>query len=108
LRSEEAFMRSFTIVLCGFLSSAAHGLQNDMRMQVGVLRDGRYDVRRATMLGLIETAYGLDADKVFGGPSWLDWDQFDVAAKAPSTTSPETVKLMLQTLLADRFKLVAH
>ena len=74
----------------------------------GVLRDGRYELRRATLLDLIVTAYGVDADTVVGGPSWLDWDRYDVIAKAPPSTSPETVKLMLQSLLADRFKLVVH
>src|SRR5580704_13950987 len=77
-------------------------------IQGGFLNAGRYELRRATMLDLIRTAYGLDADKVYGGPSWLDYDRFEVIAKAPPTTRPETVKLMLQSLLADRFKLVVH
>ena len=59
-----------------------------------------------TMLDLIRTAYAVDADKVYGGPSWLDYDRFDVIAKAPATARPDAVKLMLQALLADRFKLV--
>jgi uncharacterized protein (TIGR03435 family) len=70
--------------------------------------DGRYELRHATMLDLIKTAYGVDADTVSGGPSWLEFDRFDVIAKAPPSASPETVKLMLQSLLADRFKLVVH
>jgi uncharacterized protein (TIGR03435 family) len=60
------------------------------------------------MLDLIATAYGLDASNVQGGPSWLETDRFDVIAKAPPTTSPATLKLMLRSLLADRFKLVTH
>jgi uncharacterized protein (TIGR03435 family) len=43
-----------------------------------------------------------------GGPNWLDWDRFDVLAKAPLVTTRENLKLMLQSLLADRFKLVFH
>jgi uncharacterized protein (TIGR03435 family) len=77
-------------------------------MRGGVLRGTRYDVRTASMVDLIARAYGVDADKVQGGPSWLDTDRFDIAAKAPANTSPDTVKLMLQTLLADRFKLKIH
>jgi uncharacterized protein (TIGR03435 family) len=60
------------------------------------------------MVDLIRTAYGVDAEKVQGGPSWLDTDRFDITAKAPANTPPDTVKLMLQTLLADRFKLKVH
>ena len=77
-------------------------------MRGGVLRGGRYDVRTASMLNLISAAYGVDAEKVIGGPSWLDTDRFDIAAKAPANTPMETVRLMLQTLLADRFKLKVH
>jgi uncharacterized protein (TIGR03435 family) len=77
-------------------------------MTGGVLRGGRYDLRNATMVDLIATAYGVESDKVLGGPIWLETDRFDVIAKAPAATSPETVKLMLQALLADRFKLVFH
>jgi len=74
----------------------------------GVLRGGRYELRKATMVDLIRTAYDVDADKVLGGPAWLETDRFDVMALAPPATSPETVKLMLQALLADRFKLTLH
>jgi uncharacterized protein (TIGR03435 family) len=80
----------------------------NLSMQGGVLRAGRFEIRRATMLDLIKIAYGVDADTVFGGPSWLEWDRFDVIAKAPPATSQATVKLMLQALLADRFKLAVH
>lgn len=74
----------------------------------GALRGDRYVLHNATMLDLIDTAYGVDADKVLGGPVWLETDRFDLIAKAPPSTSPETLKLMLQSLLADRFKLVVH
>jgi uncharacterized protein (TIGR03435 family) len=77
-------------------------------MQGVVLRGGRIEIRRATILDLIKTAYGVDPDVVFGGPSWLDWDRFDVIAKSPMDTPSATVKLMLRALLADRFKLVVH
>lgn len=72
------------------------------------MRAGRYDLRKATLLDLIRIAYGMDADEVLGGPSWLELNRFDISAKAPQNTSPETLKLMLQALLADRFKLVLH
>ncbi len=77
-------------------------------MQGGILRGGRIEIRRATVLDLIKIAYGADPDLVFGGPNWIDWDRFDVAAKSPVDTPPATVKLMLRALLADRFKLMVH
>jgi uncharacterized protein (TIGR03435 family) len=69
---------------------------------------GRYEIRFATMLDLVRTAYGVDPERVFGGPSWLEMDRFDVIAKTPGSSSPESRRLMLQALLEDRFKLVAH
>jgi uncharacterized protein (TIGR03435 family) len=77
-------------------------------MRGGLMRAGRYELRTATMVELIKTAYGVDDDNVIGGPSWLESDRFDVIAKAPPSASPETIRLMLQALLADRFKLVVH
>ena len=46
-------------------------------------------------------------DYLKGGP-WLNSDRFDVTAKAPAGTSTDTVRLMVQKLLADRFHLVVH
>ena len=77
-------------------------------MSGGTLNGDRFIIRDATMVDLIVAAYGVEDDNVLGGPSWLEMDRFDVIAKAPRNTSPDTLKLMLQALLADRFKLVVH
>jgi len=69
----------------------------------------RYVIHDATMVDLIYTAYGLlDRDNVQGDPSWLEQDHFDIVAKIPPNTSQATLKLMLRTLLAERFQLVVH
>jgi uncharacterized protein (TIGR03435 family) len=69
---------------------------------------GRYELRFATMLDMIRIAYGVDPERVSGGPTWLEMDRFDVLAKTPEKSNAETRKLMLQSLLADRFKLSVH
>jgi uncharacterized protein (TIGR03435 family) len=69
---------------------------------------GRFELRFATMLDLIRIAYGFDPERVTGGPSWLEMDRFDVFAKTPAQSTVESRKLMLQSLLADRFKLAIH
>ena len=71
-------------------------------------RAGRYEIRNATMVDLIRTAYTVDAETVLGGPNWLEYDRFDVAALVPPSTTPDTQKLMLRALLADRFKLAVR
>jgi uncharacterized protein (TIGR03435 family) len=74
----------------------------------GVLRGDRYVLRNATMVDLISAAYGVDNDKVVGGPTWLETDRFDIVAKAAPGTPEDALKLMLQAMLADRFKLAVH
>jgi len=76
------------------------------RMTGGFYGDDRFDVQSAEMLDLISIAYGVAFDKVVGGPNWLEWDRFDVLAKAPGKSTPDAMKLMLRTLLAERFHLV--
>lgn len=80
----------------------------DHVMTGGVIKDGGYELHHATMVGLIRTAWGVTADKVIGGPNWLDTDRFDVIAKTASDTSPDTIRMMLRSLLADRFKLTVR
>ena len=77
-------------------------------MRNPAIRGGRYEVRFATMVDLIRTAWGIAAEKVVGGPNWLEYDNFDLIAKPPAGTTVETAKPMLQSLLEDRFKLVVH
>jgi len=74
----------------------------------GTLRGDRFTLHQATMVDLITNAYGVEPENVQGGPSWLEMDRFDITAKAPPKTPPDTVKLMLQALLAERFHLKLH
>ncbi len=69
---------------------------------------GRYELRNASLVDLIRTAWDVDEDKVVGGPDWLDIDRFDVIALAPPDTTTETLHADLRNLLADRFHLMAH
>jgi uncharacterized protein (TIGR03435 family) len=77
-------------------------------VRIGTVRGGRYELKYATMVDLIRIAYDFAPDKVLGGPNWLEMDRFDILAKVPPESAPETLKPMLQSLLADRFKLVVH
>ncbi len=74
----------------------------------GGLRGERYSLRNATMLDLISTAYGKERELVLGGPSWLEFDRFDIAAKPPKGAAQKDVGPMLKSLLAERFDLKVH
>jgi uncharacterized protein (TIGR03435 family) len=69
---------------------------------------GSLTVRNASLKMLIEAAYGMQAERVFGGPAWQASDRFDVIAKGRSDANKAQVWLMLRALLAERFRLVAH
>jgi uncharacterized protein (TIGR03435 family) len=88
--------------------ASAPRMNPNAQMSGGAMRAGVYELRNASMLDLIRTAYGIETDKVLGGPSWLEIDRFDVMAKAPEATTVDAARVMLRRLLADRFKLVVR
>jgi uncharacterized protein (TIGR03435 family) len=55
----------------------------------------------------IKWAYGVQ-DNQISGPAWIDSDKFDITAKADLPATEEQMKLMMQALLTDRFKLSFH
>lgn len=67
----------------------------------------RAEYNYMTMKTLIATAYKVKEYQVTG-PAWLATDHFDVVAKMPEGATKDDAPAMLQSLLADRFKLVTH
>jgi uncharacterized protein (TIGR03435 family) len=59
---------------------------------------------------VIRQAYRVPEARVLGGPTWLDTERFDIAAKAPAGTgrTSDDIRQMLRTLLAERFALRLH
>lgn len=55
----------------------------------------------------IKLAYHVQ-DRQIAGPGWLVSDHFDITAKSGGPVDEETMKRMLQSLLADRFGLSFH
>jgi len=72
-------------------------------------RKGRFIGTNITARLIVAVAYGLQNFQVSDGPSWFNSDSFDVDAKSldPSADTNQ-IRLMLQALLADRFKLAFH
>ena len=58
---------------------STQGIQSTQGMRT-VFRAGRYELRGASMLDLIRTAFTVDPEFVMGGPSWLEYKRFDVFA----------------------------
>jgi uncharacterized protein (TIGR03435 family) len=82
---------------------------------------GRIRITNYTLRGLIHEAYGLENHQIIGGPSWIDDDRYFLEAKPPDSSpasrfTPSSVftppslelRLMLRSLLAERFDLKTH
>jgi uncharacterized protein (TIGR03435 family) len=63
---------------------------------------------RASLKTMVEQAWEAEFYQIDGGPEWEHTELFDVEAKAAGEASPHQIRLMLQTLLADRFQLKLH
>ena len=69
-----------------------------------------FEAVAATTQQLISLAYGVSVTQILEAPSWIRSEFYDVTARTGLSTpaSPASMTVMLQRLLADRFKLVAH
>ncbi len=68
---------------------------------------GRINYTNVSLMDLIWRAFGV-LDSRISGPDWIGSARFDVVGKFPPGATREQVPAMLQTLLADRFKLTFH
>ena len=75
--------------------------------RLGAPDPGMVNYGNVTLKMLISRAYGVKDFQV-SGPGWIDSLGYDVAAKIPAGVPAEQIPLMLQTLLAERFKLALH
>jgi len=76
---------------------------------VDISSPGRFTADSVTVKRLIETAYELRPFQVTGGPGWITADKFSISAKATDAiTTAAQNRLMLQSLLAERFRVTVH
>jgi len=66
-----------------------------------------FNGKNVTLRRLIAEAWHCQVNQVVG-PPWLDRNEFDVAARAFEGATSEQIRLMLRTLLLDRFHLRQH
>ena len=70
---------------------------------------GRLTMSNVTLKRCIMGAFGIGPNQILGGPGWLDSDRYEIVAKAEQPVDDDGVLMaMLQTLLAERFKLAFH
>jgi uncharacterized protein (TIGR03435 family) len=69
---------------------------------------GMLSIRSVTLKDLIAAAFAIEPYQIAGGPGWLDSERFEIQARSANATSRQQLLLMLQPLLADRFRLTFH
>ena len=75
----------------------------------GDISHGRLVLNNTHIKQLIAVAYEVQGVRIEGGPAWIGTVQFQIQAKAEDPEASEAqVRLMLRTLLADRFGLRMH
>jgi uncharacterized protein (TIGR03435 family) len=73
----------------------------------GTKDPGRINYPNMSLKNLLMTAYDVKNYQI-DGPAWLDTERFDINATMPPDTTKEQFCIMLQNLLAERFKLKIH
>jgi uncharacterized protein (TIGR03435 family) len=85
----------------------------EAKIRSGQLRIGltvvgaRVEIGFMSLAELIRTAYDVKPYQI-SGPDWMTSERFDVTAKLPDGATKDQVNVMLQALLAERFKLTLH
>lgn len=79
------------------------------RISIGTSPGGRWTANGITASILMQQAYDIKDYQITGGPSWLTTERYDIVAKADTPNlDRETLRVCLQSLLAERFKLQIH
>jgi len=77
---------------------------NFLKKALSRVRDGQVRLSGPLQL-LIQAAYTVTRFQIEGGPPWVLSDPYAIEATANDTASPDEIRSMLQSLLADRFQL---
>jgi uncharacterized protein (TIGR03435 family) len=70
--------------------------------------NGSFSASNVALKSVIANAYEVQIFQVEGGPDWLTSERFDIIARGREGTPDRLRPAMLRTLLAERFRLVAH
>jgi uncharacterized protein (TIGR03435 family) len=74
---------------------------------VGSVDPTRYTCSNCTLMMLLTEAYDIKPYQL-SGPGWMNTDLYEISAKVPQGATREQVRVMIQNLLAERFKLTLH
>jgi len=79
-------------------------------INLGSVSHGTLTLTNTSLADCLRYAFGLTSNDQLSGADWIKSKavRFDIVAKAPADTPLGQIRLMLQTLLTDRFQLALH
>jgi len=98
------------------VASVKANKSGDNRMMFGNQPGGGITVTNMPLRELITFAYEIQEFQLVGAPDWANNERFDIVAKAvvdrpanaPAGPPGPEIRMMMQSLLAERFKLASH
>jgi uncharacterized protein (TIGR03435 family) len=69
---------------------------------------GTFTATNATLKSIIQVAYHVRDFQLSGSPAWIESEMYTIEAKAGAPSSRNQTRMMLQALLAERFKLAVR
>src|SRR5688572_1794779 len=75
---------------------------------ITTISKGRVTAKAMTLKELVASIYRVRGQAVIGGPEWVESERYDIEARAANEAGEAELRLMLQALLADRFRLRLH
>jgi uncharacterized protein (TIGR03435 family) len=79
-----------------------------VKVGMQMMPGGRISMSGVTVRLLIQQAYAVRDFQIVGGPDWMRSERYDITAKPEDAASQDQVKVMIQSMLRDRFKLAFH
>jgi uncharacterized protein (TIGR03435 family) len=82
----------------------------DDQRKAFIVQGNRFQIINQPLTQMISFAFDVQAKQVIGLPDWAETDRFDMDGKPDGEGAPngKQWKIMIQKLLADRFKLAFH
>jgi uncharacterized protein (TIGR03435 family) len=98
------------------VASIRPNTSTDLRRYITGMQRGGFRAINYTLKDLIRLGWDVRSYQISDGPKWLDSDRYDIEVKpevpfdvpGPGNEGDRRLRLMVQSMLADRFKLKLH
>jgi uncharacterized protein (TIGR03435 family) len=86
------------------VASIRQNVSADQGASVRPRPGGGLTVTNNTLFNIVRNAYNVQAVQIVGATDWMTRERWDIVAKAEAAVAPADLMVMLQSLVAERFK----